>query len=249
MKDLPWFPFYVSRFLGSRRVRRFSAEQVGIYILLLCEQWEGGAIPDVDADLARFSHSTASNARNVLEQCFDLTDDGWINPELAEIKEEQDEKRDKRVRAGAKGGRVKAKNRLAKLQQCSSKPLAVEKSRVEESRTEKSKETVVYEPEFLKAWTIYPKREGSNPKMKAGKAWAARVRAGVKPSELLEATERYRKFCDTKATTGSPYVMQASTFYGPDERWKEDYTVDGIGTADRKILAHRMELEGMDLSI
>ena len=35
MNGLPWFPLYASQFLGSRRVRRFSAEQVGIYILLL----------------------------------------------------------------------------------------------------------------------------------------------------------------------------------------------------------------------
>jgi len=104
-----------------------------------------------------------------------------------------------------------------------------------------------YAPEFLEAWTVYPKREGSNPKMKAGRAWAARVRAGVDAGELIEATTRYRKYCDMKATTGSPYVMQASTFFGPDERWKDDYSVDKLGSADRSLLAHRMELENMDL--
>ena len=134
MTDLPWFPFYVSKFLGSRRVRRMSTEQVGIYVLLLCEQWEGGAIPDSDEDLTRFTHVDASKARAILEQCFSLTSEGWINQELLEIEGEQEEKRNKRAAAGAKGGRKKAENRLARLEQCSSNALAVDKSRGEESR-------------------------------------------------------------------------------------------------------------------
>ena len=104
-----------------------------------------------------------------------------------------------------------------------------------------------YPPEFEEVWEIYPKREGSNPKKAAFKAWAARVREEVPHSDLLDAATQYRQFCDTKATTGSPYVMQGATFFGPNERWNQDFTVDELGEANRELLRKRGNLEGVDL--
>jgi hypothetical protein len=101
--------------------------------------------------------------------------------------------------------------------------------------------------EFEDAWSIYPKREGSNPKAKALKAWKARVKGGTDPAEMIEGTKRYRRFCDAKGNTGGPYVMQAATFYGPDKRWAEEYSVNGISEPSRDLIRTRLELEGLDL--
>lgn len=77
-------------------------------------------------------------------------------------------------------------------------------------------------PEFMTAWSAYPKREGGNPRKAAWTAWKARVRAGdATAQELVEATRGYAKFCDTGNKTGTQFVLMASTFYGPGEHWRE----------------------------
>lgn len=86
---LPWFPFYVERFLGSRRVRRMSAEQVGIYVLLLTEEWDKGPLPDDDDDLAFIGRSGVENVRRILGWCFQKTDAGWVNDVLEDIRSKQ----------------------------------------------------------------------------------------------------------------------------------------------------------------
>jgi len=116
-----------------------TSEEVGIYVLLLCEQWEGGPIPDNDEELVRFTRTSASNARAILQQCFSLASDGWTNPELLEIREEQEIKRGRRASAGSKGGKKKAENRLAMLEKDPSNALAIEEKRVEESRVEEKR--------------------------------------------------------------------------------------------------------------
>jgi hypothetical protein len=76
---------------------------------------------------------------------------------------------------------------------------------------------------FDEAWKAYPRRDGDNPRKRAEKAWQARVRSGVLPEELLDGVKRYAAFVRAKGKEGTEYVMQAATFFGPDERWKSDY--------------------------
>ncbi len=77
-------------------------------------------------------------------------------------------------------------------------------------------------PEFMTAWSAYPKREGGNPRKAAWTAWKARIRAGeATAQELVEATRGYAKFCDAGNKTGTRFVLMASTFYGPGEHWRE----------------------------
>lgn len=91
---------------------------------------------------------------------------------------------------------------------------------------EKSGSHYDYPDAFEEAWGLYPTREGGNPKKAAYRAWRARVNGGVPPPDLRDGVERYREYCEAKNTTGSQYVMQASTFFGPDEHWKEPWDVE-----------------------
>ena len=101
---LPWFPFHVDRFLASRAVRRMSAEEVGIYLLLLIEQWVSEAsLPTRGADLERICHyAQLSKIRRVLRLCFKKTADGWKNEVLESIHAEQKLRHSRRVEAGKK---------------------------------------------------------------------------------------------------------------------------------------------------
>ena len=77
---------------------------------------------------------------------------------------------------------------------------------------------------FDRFWELYPKRDGGNPRKAASYAWDARVRDGVDPAELVQAADRYAWYCKREERVGTKYVMRASTFLGPSEHWREDYS-------------------------
>lgn len=75
----------------------------------------------------------------------------------------------------------------------------------------------LYTPEFLQAWDAYPNREGGDSKSEAFKSWSARLREGHSPEDLIAGAKRYSAFCDATAKTGTAFVKQARTFFGPSD--------------------------------
>jgi len=73
-----------------------------------------------------------------------------------------------------------------------------------------------YPADFEQAWDSYPKRNGGNPKTAAWRAYNARIRAGECPSEMLEGVKAYAAYVEHEGMEGTPYVMQAARFFGPD---------------------------------
>lgn len=227
---LPWFPLYVNRFMDSRRLRRMDAAQIGIYTLLICEEWRGGPIPDDPDAVAFLARCKPSDAIAVLEQCFKLNDDGWICPELEEIRAEQEERRDRYAEAGRLGGLAKARN--AASDALPGKPsnallVRVEEKKEEEKKKEKTPPTPpeAFLREFEKIWEAYPLKIG---KKKALKAYQARRREGTPAESITAGLDRYLAWAiatDTK-------LKHAATFLGPDEWWSEPWEIteaDRIG--------------------
>jgi uncharacterized protein YdaU (DUF1376 family) len=73
MSNAPWFKFFPSDWLLSRTVRLMTAEQRGIYIQLLCEQWYGGnGLPSDEKALIQLSGCTTDewdrSSESILEQ-------------------------------------------------------------------------------------------------------------------------------------------------------------------------------------
>jgi hypothetical protein len=79
----------------------------------------------------------------------------------------------------------------------------------------------IYPPPFERAWSLYPRRDGSNPKTGAYKAFRARVKSGDDPAALTTAAEHYAQHCRARQIEGTSYVQQAATFWGPSEPWRE----------------------------
>lgn len=77
--------------------------------------------------------------------------------------------------------------------------------------------------EFAELRERFPKRAGSNPWPRAIKAIRARLKDGSTLDELRSGIERYRKFCEATGKTGTEYVMQAATFFGPDRHYLEPW--------------------------
>lgn len=214
-EPLDWFPFYVNRFRNSRRVRRMTAQEVGVYILMMCEQWDGGPIPDEDFLLARFGQCDASIARKVLDECFNKTDAGWVNPELLEIQEEQETKRQRYKDAGRAGGLAKA---AKKASDATATP--EQRSTIREEKSKKET-TTSYSDEFEDFWNTYPKRKGSNSKKKAHAAWRSALKAGATRERVMDGARRYREFCDSENKTGTQFVAMAATWLN-QERWDDE---------------------------
>ena len=80
--------------------------------------------------------------------------------------------------------------------------------------------------DFEESWEIYPKRSGSNPKNKAYSAWKARLQGDNWAwDKMYEGVKRYLLFCDATGKTGTEYVMQAATFFGPDQHYENDWII------------------------
>ncbi|EJW1450351.1 helix-turn-helix domain-containing protein, partial [Escherichia coli] len=80
-----------------------------------------------------------------------------------------------------------------------------------------------YSPEFEQAWQEYPKRAGGNSKSAAFKAWKARIREGIKPESMLDGVKRYAAWVRATGNTGTQFVKQAATFFGPDRHFEESW--------------------------
>lgn len=80
-----------------------------------------------------------------------------------------------------------------------------------------------YSNDFEQAWQAYPKRAGGNSKAAAFKAWKARLKDGVKPETMLAGVKRYAAYARTTGSTGTQFVKQAATFFGPDRHFDEPW--------------------------
>lgn len=80
-----------------------------------------------------------------------------------------------------------------------------------------------YSPEFEQVWQEYPKRAGGNSKSAAFKAWKARIREGIKPETMLDGVRRYATWVRATGNTGTQFVKQAATFFGPDRHFEESW--------------------------
>lgn len=89
-----------------------------------------------------------------------------------------------------------------------------------------------YTAEFEKAWSAFPKREGSNSKLDAFKMWRARLREGVSADELSAGVERYARYCLAKGIVGTEFVKQAKTFFGKGEHWQVSWEAVSTGNSN-----------------
>lgn len=102
----------------------------------------------------------------------------------------------------------------------------------ENGQTEQASKS--YPEEFEQAWSAYPKRDGGNPKRRAYNAWKARIKAGHESSTMVAGAERYAAHVQAHGTNGTRFVMQAATFFGPDERFLEEWPSQAAEKANEK---------------
>jgi len=101
--------------------------------------------------------------------------------------------------------------------------------------------TPAYSDDFLEAKNGYPQRAGNQPWRRAWSAWSARLREGREVAELIAGVNRYRLFCEATHKAGTETVMQAATFFGPDEPFAQAWTVPK-GNGGESIAEHNARI-------
>ena len=81
-----------------------------------------------------------------------------------------------------------------------------------------------YPSHFEDCWQAYPKRMGANPKKAAYRAYQSALRRGADPADMLAGVDAYAAYTEAVGSTCTQFVLRASTFFGPDEYWLEDWT-------------------------
>ena len=112
----PYLPLYVGDYL--RDTGHLTTEQHGAYLLLLMRLWSaGGSLPDSEVKLARLAGVSLKKWRPMwvdLSEFFELADGKITHGRISFELQKAETLREKRVAAGAKGGRAKPlKNKAA----------------------------------------------------------------------------------------------------------------------------------------
>ena len=99
--NAPAFQFYVQDFLTG--TMHLSAEEVGAYMLLLCHQWDKGALPSSDRELLRIAR-TKMKVLEVVKGKFVRCDDGLLrNLRMEKEREKQASYKEVMKKRGEKG--------------------------------------------------------------------------------------------------------------------------------------------------
>ena len=93
----PAFLFYPANWRGSRRVQAMTFAERGMYLELLCEQWEAGAVPATPGACAERLGGRVkewTSAWPKLKGCFKVDrrrDGGLINPKIDRLRREREQ--------------------------------------------------------------------------------------------------------------------------------------------------------------
>ena len=101
--NAPSFPFYPSDFIGSTAY--MTAEEVGVYIRLLCHQWHFEFLPNDNHRLSIIAGAACHESVQTVKKKFALCPDGNLRqPRLEKIRQERVIFIEKCRKAGKRGG-------------------------------------------------------------------------------------------------------------------------------------------------
>ena len=104
-RQSPAFQFYPNDFLGSGKVGSMTADEVGIYVLLLCLEWNETGFAYDEEELSRWCRTPQQAfvaAWRRVSRCFVERDGKFYNPRLDAEREKQDAWREKSRAGGLK---------------------------------------------------------------------------------------------------------------------------------------------------
>lgn len=71
---------------------------------------------------------------------------------------------------------------------------------------------------------------------------------GVNPETMLEGVKRYAGWVSAMGNSGTQFVKQAVTFYGPDRHFEESWEVPAVSAARREDPYFKASYDNVDYS-
>jgi len=231
MAALPYMQLYVADYLAD--TAHLTTLEHGAYLMLMFNYWQRGESFKANderslnkrlATVARLSVSEWDEVKGALSEFFDVTDTEWSQARIERDLAAVNAKSSKAKQAGKASAERRFNERSTNVEQTlnhTDTDTDTDTEAKEKALVPSADDTSAYSAEFESFWTEYPKREGSNSKKTAFKAWNARLRSGVKAEDLILAAKRYAAQQFAAGNLGTPYVKQAATFLGADEHFRE----------------------------
>lgn len=229
MAALPYMQLYVADYLAD--TAHLTTLEHGAYLMLMFNYWQRGESFKANderslnkrlATVARLSVSEWDEVKGALSEFFDVTDTEWSQARIERDLAAVNAKSTKAKQAGKASAERRLNERSTNVEQTlNHTDTDTDTEAKEKALVPSVDDTSAYSAEFESFWTEYPKREGSNSKKTAFKAWNARLRSGVKAEDLILAAKRYAAQQFAAGNLGTPYVKQAATFLGADEHFRE----------------------------
>jgi uncharacterized protein YdaU (DUF1376 family) len=111
LRPLPYYKWFWQDWRANRKAQRMSYIERGLYRELLDECWVEGFIPNdisILAEICGCPDEVMADAWQVLESCFELVDDKYINKKMESMRTEKDTERLIKSLNGKKGGDSKS---------------------------------------------------------------------------------------------------------------------------------------------
>lgn len=242
---MPWFPRdFIASTLGWRLLER------ALYRCLLDAQWELGALPTDEEELARIAGATQSEFSSCwprVKKKFEAIPSGELqNRKLEEHRMKSLQIRDIKREAGRAGGRASAivrGSRKADVEQMAyqdgseraaglkanseakTNPPSPSPSPSPNKNTGPAKRRPKVETRFDEIQAVYPKRSGSQRWADAKVHYNARLKEGETHDTILGGVKRYAAFVAASGKAGTGWVQQAATFLGTNKGYLEPWTI------------------------
>jgi len=235
---VPYMRFYAGDWLSDPKVRRLTWEQKGVYIDMLALMWKNGgsaSLPDDPGAIAAMLGMQKRKFIKIFHVFFEknyeifFRDDGRIYQKR--ISEEWDKANEKSQKATES-----ARTRWDKEESCERNANALPthsernashihihshiKDKDIKHMCDSPDSSNPYSPDFEEFWKAYP---NSKNKKGAYKTYLAALKGDSRinkatPEQLLRSAKRYAEEVKGK---DPQYILHASTFLGPQERWFE----------------------------
>jgi len=94
-------------------------------------------------------------------------------------------------------------------------PLKPEEELRNKSKNKEEEQSYVLDKDFEKFWSWYPRKINRS---KAIKVWGTRLKEGIKPPDLISASENYADYTKDKE---KQFIMHPATFLGPSRAYED----------------------------
>lgn len=191
MKHVPYFRFYPSDFMAG--VRGMTAQEVGVYTMLLCLIYEaGGPVENNPLRLATYCGLRLPTFERTCEKLIALgkitAADGWLSNARAEV---EIAKRADDLKIAFRAGKASAEKR----QQNQAKPSTDVQRTFNHTDTDtdtekKDRDAKASLERFAEFWEVYPHRDGKRGRKLAEAKYRAAVKRGVAEQTIIEGAKR-----------------------------------------------------------